>query len=83
MSGDALFIGIFPAGISYCDRTKEEHGDYKRVAFLSYATLELDVYAPRSPLLPRIQEHAAGLQARRGEEFQVSTSGQTITLGRK
>jgi hypothetical protein len=76
-----LFIGTFPAGISYADRAVEEHGDYKAVAFLSYETLELEVRAKRSPLLALVREHAKTIQARRGEQYQVSASGQTVLLG--
>lgn len=78
---DRLFIGIFPTGISYADRATEEHGDYAKVAFLSYESLELEIRRPRSPLLPLIREDAARMQARRGEDFQVSTAGQTVRLG--
>lgn len=76
-----LFAGVFPAGISWADKAHEENGDYKRVAFLSYETLKLDVHNPRSPLLPMVREEAAKIQARRGEHFQVSTCGQTVLLG--
>ena len=31
-----VFTGIFPAGISYADRSREVNGDYVRLAFLSY-----------------------------------------------
>jgi hypothetical protein len=50
---DPLFIGLFPTGFSYADRTREEQGDYKRIAFLPYDTLELKVYDPKSKLLKR------------------------------
>jgi hypothetical protein len=87
-----LFVGCFPAGISYADRSIEEHGDYKRVAFLPYRSLELEVSDPGSPLLPLVCEEAAKIQARRGEVFGISacgradaaagiTSGQTVLLG--
>lgn len=78
---ERLFIGVYPAGLVYADRAIEEHGDYAKVAFLSYASLELTVYRDRSPLLPLVREDAARMQARRGEEFQVSTAGQTVRLG--
>jgi hypothetical protein len=79
---DPLFSGVFPTGISYCDRRVEEHGDYKRCALLSFSTLELDIRKGcSSDLKARIIEDAAKIQARRGEQYQVSGSGQTITLG--
>jgi hypothetical protein len=40
---DPLFIGLFPAGVSYANRNVEENGDYKRLAFLPYDTLALEV----------------------------------------
>lgn len=76
-----LFIGLFPAGISYADRARQQHGDYEKVAFLSYSSLELQVCCPRSPLLAEVQKHAASMQARYGEQFQVSEAGQTVLLG--
>ena len=78
---ESLFIGIFPGGIVYADRNREEHGDYKRIAFLSYDTLVLDVKAPRSGLLEEVKAHAATLQAKAGEHFQISACGHTTLLG--
>jgi hypothetical protein len=79
---DRLFRGIFPTGISYADTQTEKHGDYKRLAFLSFATLKLDVEDDCPEVLAvRIKAHADSIQARKGEQFQISTSGQTITLG--
>lgn len=75
-----LFIGIFPTGISYADKYYEAHGDYKRLAFLSYATLTLEIEPDcPEPLKQEIEEHAKAFN--QGDEFQISTSGQTITLG--
>jgi hypothetical protein len=80
---DRLFIGIFPTGISYADRTVERCGDYKRLAFLSFATLRLviETDCPKA-LKPAIVADAAAIQARKGEQFEVSSSGQTEWLGR-
>lgn len=76
-----LFKAVFPTGISYADSTREEHGDYKRVGFLPFSTLEFEVIAPRSPLLAEARADAAKIQARRGEPFQVSAAGDTVILG--
>ncbi len=77
-----LFIGVFPTGISYADRTQEEHGDYKRLAFLSYRTLELEWYGNVPPdQRNQIISHAGTIQAMRGQAFQISSSGQTVKLG--
>lgn len=75
-----IFAGAFPVGISYADTTREEHGDYKKIALLRYSDLELIVYDAKSPLLGEVKEAAAKIQARRGEEYPVSMC-QTITLG--
>lgn len=85
MSGDCLFVGIFPGGTVYADRTREEHGDYARLAFLPHRTLALewDKNASRvsADVRQRIADHAASIQNRRGESFRVSTAGQTVKLG--
>ena len=81
---DRLFIGTFPTGIGYADKQRERDGDYMRVAFLPFSTLELE-WAPGThppDLRKSIEQHAARIAERRGQEFQVSTSGQTVTLGR-
>jgi hypothetical protein len=80
---ERLFCGKYPCGLVYADRGREEHGDYLRLAFLSYETLELrwsEVSMPEE-LRQRITESAAEVQARRGEHYQITTSGQTVLLG--
>jgi hypothetical protein len=79
---ERLFIGVYPAGISYADRSREKHGDYARCAFLSFGSLKLDVEpdCPKS-LLGLIKRDAAKVQAKRGEQYVVSGSGQTVLLG--
>ena len=79
---DRLSIGLYPAGIVYADRKIEERGDYRRVGFLPYDTL---VFQPHKVtdkgLLDQARRHAATIQAKRGERFQVSTVGQYVILG--
>jgi len=79
---ERLWSGLFPAGIVYCDRTQERHGDFRKLAFLSYRTLELELEkdCPRD-MAEAIKLDAAKIQARRGELFQVSACGQTVRLG--
>lgn len=79
---DRLFAGIFPTGISYADTTIERHGDYKRLGFLSFSTLELTIEkdCPKE-LADQITRDAAKIQAQRGQEYQISTAGQTVILG--
>ncbi len=77
-----LFSGVFTAGIVYADRTRQKGGDYARLAFLPFDTLELEFATDCPPDLQKIIEHsAAKVQARAGQEFQVSTAGQTVLLG--
>lgn len=81
---DRLFIGVFPTGISFADRLVEVHGDYKRLAFLPFSTLVLEI-TPDCPayLRTEIEAYAATIQAQRGQPFTVSTSGQTVILGQR
>jgi hypothetical protein len=78
-----IFCGVFPAGFLWADR-KPPHpdGDYRRLAFLPFDTLTLAV-EPDCPadLRAVIEPDAARLQARHGEQYQVTTAGQTVTLG--
>lgn len=82
IDSDRLFIGIYPEGIVYADRKIEEHGDYRQVAFLPYSTL---VFQPHKVadkgLVAQAMRHAATIQAKKGERFQVSTTGQYVILG--
>lgn len=81
---DRLFIGIFPGGIAYADRHREKNGDYARLAFLPYDTLQLEVEQDcPTDLRTLIEADAEFIQSRRGELFQVSSCGQTVTLGRR
>jgi len=79
---DRLFIGIFPCGIAYADRHREKHGDYARLAFLPYDTLQLEVEQDcPADLRTLIEADAASIQSRRGDLFQISSCAQTVTLG--
>jgi hypothetical protein len=82
MGENRLFIGCFPCGLVYADRAIEEHGDYRRVGFLSYKTL---VFEPgekvNQRLLAEATRHAETIQAKKGEKFEVSSCGQYVILG--
>lgn len=82
---DRLFIGTFPTGISYADKQRERHGDYMRIAFLPFSTLELEWSPGRHPpeLRKLVEQDATQMVKRRGQAFQVSSAGQTVTLGRR
>lgn len=82
MTNERIFAGIFATGISYADRRREKHGDYAPLAFLAFDTLTLRFERDCPPDMRReIAADAQGIQDRRGEAFQISTSGQTVTLG--
>lgn len=79
---DRLFIGAYPCGLVYADREREQHGDYKRLAFLSYASLELDLEKDcPADLAEQITKDAAIMQAKRGERFQIAN--QSVVLGER
>lgn len=76
-----LFIGTYPCGIVYADRYKEEHGDYKRLCFLPFNGMEPDwSIGSHHPLYAAILRDVRAMQARDGQEFQVSTAGQAVRL---
>lgn len=79
---ERLFMGVYPGGIVYSDRSREESGDYLRLAFLPYDTLVLDV-RPGVPedLRALIEAHASKMRAHAGQQFEISTCGQTVLLG--
>ena len=82
--GPRLFCGSFPEGVGYADRYRERGGDYMRLGFLSYSTLELDLEKDcPADLAEQIKRDAARLQARAGEHHVVSGSGQTRLLGER
>lgn len=78
---NGLFIANVATGISYADRYREEHGDYTKIAHLSFGTLVLTVYDKQSPYMKDILQHAHRMQVSRGQPYQVSTAGQFVTLG--
>lgn len=82
-ASDRLFIGMFPTGISYADRQRERNGDYMRVAFLPFSTLELEWSPGRHPpeLRKEVEKHAAAMMRRHGQAFRVDSAGHTVTLG--
>lgn len=75
-----LFIGVFPGGISYADRETEEYGDYKKLAFLPYDTLELRFYHDCPEMLKDFIKNDAS-RYHTGQTFAISASGQTALLG--
>lgn len=82
-ANDALFIGAYPGGIVYADRTTRGPGfDYARVAFLPYDTLKLEVQEDADPELVRRAKTDAS-QYKAGDKFEISATGQYVILGSK
>lgn len=81
---ERLFTGVFPSGIGYADMAREVAGDFKKLAFLYFSTLTLE-FEKNCPAEFRalICAHAAELQAKKGQPYPVSQSGQYVTLGHK
>lgn len=79
---ERLFICNHSTGIGYADRTRERNGDYQVLAHLFYSDLrtEIEDDCP-ADLRALIETHMASIKLRQGQQYQVSTSGQTITLG--
>ncbi len=79
---DRLFIGVYPAGLVFCDMGVLVNGDYKPLAFLGYDDITLEWEDGVSERWKaRIEAHAAQYKA--GDVMQVSTCGQTITWGKR
>lgn len=81
---ERIFMGVVATGISYADRQREVQGDYKRLGNLFFDDLRLTL-APDCPewAVEFISTDAASIQARKGEKYQTSGSGQYVTLGNK
>jgi len=79
---DRIFSGMYPTGIVWSDREVIEHNDYKRLAFLSYATLALDIESDCPDFLrDEIIADAKRFQDKKGEYIEYTRSGQKILLG--
>ena len=79
---DRVFCSVGACGIMWADRERLSDGDYSRLAFLPYNTLALEFQVDCPEYLrSRIQATAANVQARRGQHYKVSTTGQTVLLG--
>ncbi|WP_298841699.1 hypothetical protein [uncultured Salinicola sp.] len=79
---DPVFLCVMPTGWWWSDRTREEDGDYVQLAFLSFSSLELKIFDNcRDEWRERITSRAAEFQSMKGQDYQISSSGQTIRLG--
>lgn len=77
-----IFSAMYPTGIIWSDTWIKVNGDYKKLAFLSYGTLGLEIEPDCSEnLRDYIIEDAARIQKRQGEYIEYTASGQKILLG--
>lgn len=77
-----IFCGCFPTGWVWADRQVEVDHDYKRLAYMSYAHLKLELEKDcPNELAEEIRKDAHALQERRGERYVISGCGQYVTLG--
>jgi hypothetical protein len=84
MRDKRLFAGVFPCGISFCDRTREKDGDYLKVAFLPFSTSRLEWCGKcDEEMRASILAHVAAINPVKGQRFPVSTSGQCAVWGEK
>lgn len=74
---------LFPTGIVYADKTRDDPAtrDYKRLAYLNYASLKLDLEPDlKGELLDYVIAEAAKIQEMKGQRFQIA-GNMSITLG--
>lgn len=81
---DWCFVGCWPSCLSYCDKRKEENGDYKSILRLFFSPLRIEIKEENKKAYPEILELASEqlyrLQLRVNEPLIVTTSGQTTGL---
>lgn len=73
----------FPTGIVYADKTREDPTtrDYKRLGYLNYATLILELEPDcKGDVAHYLTAEAATIQAMRGQRFSIAGNMQ-VTLG--
>ncbi len=79
MDNERIFIGSYPCGVVYADRHNEEHGDYKRLAFLPYDGMELQ-FEKDCPEELRKQIEQSAKYYEGMDSLQISSCGQTVKL---
>ncbi len=75
----------FPTGLVYADKTREDPStnDYKRLGYLNYATLILELEPDcKADLAEYVRTEAALIQAMRGQLFSIAGNMQVV-LGRE
>lgn len=71
----------FPTGLIYADRTRDDPRtqDYKRLAYLNYASLQLDMEPDcKGELADYVKTEAAKIQAMKGQLFSIAGNMKVI-----
>jgi hypothetical protein len=71
----------FPTGIVYADRTRDDPRtqDYRRLAYLNYASLQLDIEPDcKGELADYVKTEAAKIQAMQGQLFSIAGNMKVI-----
>lgn len=78
---ERIFSGCFPTGIVYADRQVEVRGDYKRLAYMNYGSLvlELEDDCPE-PLAEQIKEDHKRFLAMKGHSYPIAGNA-SVVLG--
>lgn len=79
---ERLFIGVYSTGLSFADKGTEEGGDYRKLAFMPYRTLNVEFYGTCDQDIKKdILDVVATMQRRKGRFYETSTCGQGVILG--
>jgi hypothetical protein len=77
---DRLFVGTYCTGIVFCDREREQFGDYMKLAMVFFDSLDLKWYTDKNKVPADLKEYieasAQNYQSRRGELIAISVCGQ-------
>jgi hypothetical protein len=81
-ANEALFCGNYPTGIFYADKRREVNGDYMTIGRIFYSDLSWKI-SDNCPADIRslVQADIDRILSMKGQEYQVSSCGQTVTLG--
>lgn len=78
---ERLFIGIYPEGVVFADRSQERSGDYMRCGFASYRRGELDLTDECPESLKPLIRAWCDRNMIAGQSFEISASGQMTQWG--
>ena len=67
---ERIFVAVLATGIGYADRSREETGDWKRLAILFFSDLRAEIADDCPPdLREQIIAHMEPIQAMEGEQY--------------